>query len=148
MRHDDKITFCRDTEHFWGGVTNLFSIVWHLVFSWWILKPLLFLHIFPQLHIFPEWLLMGLFHCCCTVFWFWSYLLFSHAFATAHPPFLSSSARGIFLVVVHSILCFGERGLLGHSFHFQSFLNVNCTAHSSKVWDMWSSWKVQDFRLP
>ena len=61
VRHDDKITFCRDTKHFWGGATKLFSGVWHLVLSWWIFRPLLFLHIFPQLHIFPGWLLIGLF---------------------------------------------------------------------------------------
>ena len=67
------------------------------------------------------------------VFQFWSYPCFGHAFATAHPPLLSGSARGIFLVVPCNILYLGERGLLGHSLHFQSFLNVNCTVHSSQI---------------
>ena len=76
---------------------------------------------------------MGLFIVAVLSFGFWSYPRFSCAFATAHPLLLSGSAKGIFLVVVCSIFCFGERGLLGHILHFQSFLNVNCTVHSSQI---------------
>ena len=62
-----------------------------------------------------------------------SYPHFGCKFASPHPPLLSGSARGIFLVILCSILCYGERGLLGHILHFQSFLNVNCTVHSSQI---------------
>ena len=68
---------------------------------------------------------VGVVHRSCAVFQFWSYPRFGHAFATAHPPLLSGSAKGIFLAVPCSILRVGERGLLGDSLHFQFFLNVN-----------------------
>ena len=69
---------------------------------------------------------MGLFIVAALSF---SFGLILASVATAHPLLLSGSARGIFLVVLCSILCEGERGLLGHGRHFQSFLNVNCTLH-------------------
>ena len=125
-------------------------VFWCLTFGFLLMDlqtPVVLTH-FPTATHFTWSTVDRVVHCSCAVFQFWSYPRFGRAFATAHPPLLSGSARGIFLVVLCSILYLGERGLLGHSLHFQSFLNVNCTVHSSQISDMQSRWKMQDFRLP
>ena len=133
MRHDDKITFCRDTKHFWVGATNFFFCCLTFGFSLMDLQTPVVLTHSPTVTYFSRVTVDTVVHCSCAVFRFWTYPCFSRVLATAHPPLLSASARGIFLVVLCSILCLGERGLLGHSLHFQSFLNVNFTVHSSQI---------------
>ena len=79
----------------------LVSGIWF--FSLWIFRPLMFLHIFAQLHIFPGCMTVkGIVHCSCTVFQLWSYPCFSCVIATAQPPHLWGSTRGISLVGLHS----------------------------------------------
>ena len=95
------------------------------------LDPVVLTH-FPTATHFSWVTVDGVVHCSCAVSQFWSYPCFGHAFATVHPPLLLGSAWGISLAVLCGLFYVREKGLLGHSLHFQSFLNVNCTIHSSQ----------------
>ena len=100
---DHKITFCRDTKLILEvELLTSFMVSYIWLFPDGSLDPC-YSYTFPTSTGFSWVTFDWVIHCNCAFFQSWSCPSFSRASATPHPPLLSGNARGISLVVLHSV---------------------------------------------